>query len=510
MKKHSILLIISVVASCVAAYGFNVKDDLKRLDSMLDKSSEFVAAKEATVSSLERMLVTPGNPGSQKGALLEMLYEEYFTYRFDDARHALDQMKYAASQDRQVDIALQKARLYCTAGMFVEAKNTVDAALDTNSLNTSQKLLYYDVMQRYCGDYREFSSVGADARSELNASQAWYRNAMLRLLGPEEDQYKYVLMNLLYSEGTLADALNIASSLASACKPSDHEYALYTYFMGAICYDMGNVDDAIHWYVESAICDIQGAVKDNASLFSLAKILIGLGEENRAFRYTQVALEDALFYNARLRPFQIAAALPEIQNAYDARRDAQNRRNVIMLVLVSLLSAVIICALITVMRINAKRQQASRQLSAAEKDLSEAVEQLRLANNAKEEYLGLFLSMCSSYLEKLRKHMSMKEMEEELKVFYNTFDNAFLNLYPDFVNDFNSLLKEDDRIILKNDEILNTELRIFALIKLGITQSSHIASLLRYSVNTIYNYRAQVKKSALGDVETFEERVKNL
>lgn len=143
-------------------------------------------------------------------------------------------------------------------------------------------------------------------------------------------------------------------------------------------------------------------------------------------------------------------------------------------------------------------------------ELQHTLGELSEANAAKEEYLGLFLSMSSDYLGKLKKLYSREQMESELKTFYATFDNAFISLYPDFVEKFNSLLKPSEQIELKKDELLNTELRIFALIKLGITQSSHIAALLRYSVNTIYNYRAQIKNAALNDRDNFEEQVKKL
>ena len=151
-----------------------------------------------------------------------------------------------------------------------------------------------------------------------------------------------------------------------------------------------------------------------------------------------------------------------------------------------------------------------RSLETAENGLKETNLQLVEANAAKEEYLGLFLSMCSGYLDKLKKNLTRDQFAAELKNFYKTFDTSFLQLYPSFVEDFNALLQEDCRVALKEGELLNTELRIFALIKLGITQSSHIASLLRYSVNTIYNYRAQVKNAALENRENFEETVRKI
>ena len=164
----------------------------------------------------------------------------------------------------------------------------------------------------------------------------------------------------------------------------------------------------------------------------------------------------------------------------------------------------------TIEKKNIQLAESNKSIAQAENVLRQTNLALVEANAAKEEYLGLFLSMCSGYLDKLKKTLSREEYEAELKNFYKTFDRSFLSLYPTFVNDFNTLLKEDSRVALKDGELLNTELRIFALIKLGITQSSHIASLLRYSVNTIYNYRAQIKNAALSDRENFEDMVRNI
>ena len=159
---------------------------------------------------------------------------------------------------------------------------------------------------------------------------------------------------------------------------------------------------------------------------------------------------------------------------------------------------------------NSQLAEYTRSIESVEEDLKKTNLDLIEANAAKEEYLGLFLSMCSGYLDKLRKTLTREQYDAELKNFYKTFDTSFLSLYPTFVEDLNALLTEEGRIVVKEGELLNTELRIFALIKLGITQSSHIASLLRYSVNTIYNYRAQVKNAALSDRDNFEENVRKI
>ena len=280
----------------------------------------------------------------------------------------------------------------------------------------------------------------------------------------------------------------------------------------------------INWWTESALCDIRGAIKDNASLCSIAIKLSDPQDTDRAFRYINVSLDDALFYNAKLRKVQIASTLPWIIKTYTDSKELQSRDRTRYLVLTACIAFLLLvfCVFTVHLYMKGRRnaieiESKNRQLAEyyhsvidAEENLKQTNLDLVEANAAKEEYLGLFLSMCSGYLDKLKKNLTRDQFDAELKNFYKTFDTSFLSLYPTFVEDFNALLKEDSRVKIKDGELLSTELRIFALIKLGITQSSHIASLLRYSVNTIYNYRAQVKNAALESRENFEETVRKI
>ena len=231
-----------------------------------------------------------------------------------------------------------------------------------------------------------------------------------------------------------------------------------------------------------------------------------------------------MFYNAKLRKVQIASTMPLIEKAYiDAKEQQAKERSHYLFVTMVIAFFLLLVAMValnlhytgkskarTIETKNAQLAQSNASIAEAQETLRKTNLELVEANAAKEEYLGLYLSMCSGYLDKLKKTLPRDQYEAELKNFYKTFDTSFLQLYPSFVEDFNALLQEDCRVALKEGELLNTGLRIFALIKLGITQSSHIASLLRYSVNTIYNYRAQVKNSALSDRENFEETVKKI
>jgi hypothetical protein len=221
---------------------------------------------------------------------------------------------------------------------------------------------------------------------------------------------------------------------------------------------------------------------------------------------------------------QIASTLPWILKTYTDSKDIQNKDRTRYLILTTGIALLLLVICMAAVRLYMKGRKNAAEIESknlqlaeyynsvidAEENLKQTNLDLVEANAAKEEYLGLFLSMCSGYLDKLKKNLSRDQFDAELKNFYKTFDTSFLSLYPTFVEEFNALLREDSRIRLKDGELLSTELRIFALIKLGITQSSHIASLLRYSVNTIYNYRAQVKNAALENRENFEEMVRKI
>ena len=207
-------------------------------------------------------------------------------------------------------------------------------------------------------------------------------------------------------------------------------------------------------------------------------------------------MTDALFYNSNLRLNQIVRSLPYIEAAYSAQRDRTEKKLTVMLWIMICL-AVGLLVFVLMYQINNVR-------------LKKAIESLNEASAAKEAFLGLFLTMSSSNLDKLKPFLTRSQLEAEFKNFYNSFDTAFVQLYPNFVEEFNSLLKPEARITLKKGELLNTELRIFALVRLGVDKSSHIASLLRYSVNTIYNYRTQIRTAAINQDIPFEEQLNHL
>lgn len=522
----AVSIFLSISVSCADRNVSKYEAEFRRLDEMLDMSDEYLQMKLLRVGTIETMLESRGLTPMQQYNIYGQLYEEYKAFQFDKAIDAIDRQLALADEMRDRTLAedalIDKAGLLTVAGFYLEA-DRVFSSLDTLSLNFRQKTEWYDARQKFLYDYNEYVR-SSDFKVDDVDKIGYYRDMVLENTPADSQTNRQMRMMKLIEQGQYEIAYNENLKYIHTLRKDEHAYAIHTYWQGFICENLERTDEVIHWWTESAICDIKGAVKDNAALCSIAVKLNSPEDTDRAFKYIRISLDDALYFNAKLRKVQIASTMPWIQDAYEKSRMKQNQdRNMfltfalIALMLLSLVLIVLVRMYFKGRKSASEIQEQAKKLEEYNQSIVEAEEDLRKinlelteANTVKEEYLGLFLSMCSGYLDKLRKTISREQYETELKNFYKTFDTSFLSLYPTFVDDFNALLKEDCRIRPKHDDMLNTELRIFALIKLGITQSSHIASLLRYSVNTIYNYRAQIKNSVLEDRDDFEEKVKKI
>lgn len=526
MRRLVFILSAFLPVSCVSSYVHPCEEDLLRLDRALEEMDEYVAIKESRIATISEALDDPGLTLNQKYGVYGRLYEEYLPYQFDKALEMLGMQEEIALQMGDMSLkttaSLNKAFLFTTAGFFHEASEAF-AQLDTTSFDYQQKMIWYNARQKFLNDYHEYLRTSGLHVPDVEKIRS-YQNLILENTPENSTLNRHItIMHLIWAE-RWEEAYDENLRVIEGLNRKSRDYAVQTYWQGFICENLKRYEETIWWWVESAICDIQGAIKDNASLCSIAVNLTEPEDTDRAFRYIRLSLEDAVFYNAKLRKVQIASTMPWIEKAYIDAKDRQARivhKYLVITVVAALLLlgfAMIVVQLhfkgkktaMTIEKKNIQLAESNRSIAQAEDVLRQTNLALVEANAAKEEYLGLFLSMCSGYLDKLKKTISREQYEAELKNFYKTFDTSFLSLYPTFVEDFNALLKEECRVSVKDGGLLNTELRIFALIRLGITQSSHIASLLRYSVNTIYNYRAQIKNAALSDRENFEDMVRKI
>lgn len=508
-------------------------DDLQSLLLMLDRdlqqSGTYV---EDRLERIGRIHASQAVSDDEIYLKNRRLYEEFYPFQFDSAYHYLNRNLHLAEtmQDKvlKAETSVEMAMLFTIAGMYLEAKEILAAGIDTVALDKERLLRYYWVQNRFNRDFSE-NSKSSSTQAQVRGRLSWYRERLFDELPQNSNERLSLEVSKALDEKRFEYADSVNMLLLGRVEKFSHPYAMHAYDQALIDWALGR-ESFRSWYTLSAISDTRSAVKDNASIASLARQLFVDEDVERAFRYITASMEDAIYYNAKLRPWQIAQIMPLIENKYAAEAESADRLRWTLTIFLGVASVVILFFAMTIYDTYRKMRKKAEELKEANERLSELNTAVTEANSVKEEYIAMLLSMCSDYIDKLEdmqqdikrrltvgmeaellKELSAsKLMKQELENFYNTFDATFLRLYPDFVEEFNQLLREEERIILPKAGLLNTELRIFALIRLGITDSSRIAVLLRYSVQTIYNYRMRMKKRSNYEREDFEKRLRTI
>ncbi|MBO4475276.1 MAG: hypothetical protein J5737_00940 [Bacteroidales bacterium] len=536
MRLRSFVLIIVAVSlsSCGrVSLSSHVKDSLEELDGYVASRPVYDARKKGRLDALRKQLGASRDPVRRMDICRE-LADEYFAYSFDSTlfyiKECLDMAEASGDKDRYDDASISLGHLYAKSGHFMEAHQRLYDMIDGTKLPAHLKSKYiytlYDFSRDLSGNSGMVEQLSIPDRSV-------YRNELYSLLPSDSPTRMHVMLDALMQDGRLNSADSLGRILIGHTDPNSHEYAIYAYEMSVIAEQQGRQEERMDWLVKSAECDIINSVKDYASLTVIAQILLPT-DLDRSFKYLRIAQEDALAYNAKLRPWQISQFFMEIENAYSERQN-QDRRNLkgaslllaVLTLILSLLAVSLISRSKKLSRTRAQLEESNTKIAMNNITLNDLNSRLLKADKVKEDLIIGFLHRLSvqiagqkaedSRLRNLLKQGRSAELlreldlstraEKNLKEYYRIFDATFLGLYPDFVEQFNELLKEDARFHPKEGQ-LNTELRVFALIRLGIDDSRDIASILHYSLSTIYNYKVSVKNSCTGDRDTFEERVK--
>lgn len=286
----------------------------------------------------------------------------------------------------------------------------------------------------------------------------------------------------------------------------------------------------IYYLAQTALIDLNASVREYAALQKLARLVYQQGDPERAYNYVSCSMKDAVACNARLRFLEVTEFYPIIDKAYSDKKAQEKRLGRILTLSITGLAVCLILLAFYLYHGLRKLSLMRKNLSKSNKKLVALNQQLQQTGKIKEVYIARYLDRCVSYLDKLEQYRRSLEklamasriedlfkairstdfLREERKNFYNEFDKSFLELFPNFIHDFNNLLNEDGKIEPKPGEILNTELRIFALIRLGVTDANRIAHFLGYSLATVYNYRSKIRNKAKGDKDNFEQEVMSL
>lgn len=543
MKNRYLLFVISLLFCCLLQAQEKIDSLLVVLDRTIENTTQYEQARLKRIDQIKEYSRTRKSTSpSEEYQINQQLFDEYEAYICDSARHYINRNIEIALQHNNQDwldeAKLKKASILGKTGLYAEGVALLKS-IDSKQLSREQLIEYYITFEDIYLYYAEYA-MDDEYQIEYLNNLYTYRDSVLQMV--EEGSYQYVIAYTpeLLQQGRGEEAIEMLEAYQQKLSPDTRDYAVVTSILAFIYQSTGQREKQKEYLIKSAIADIRGVVKENNSLRALAELLYEEGQLQRADVYMKRSMEDANFYNARLRNVQASRMLPVIDHAYQVEKQKHQQVLQIFLVVTSLLTLFLACAVWYVIRQVKKLARARQDLLAMNEELKllnerlievnqrqhETNNSLTEANHIKEEYVGRFMGLCSTYIDKLEGYRRMlnkqaasgkveelyktlkssRFIDEELKEFYQNFDNSFLSIFPDFVKRFNELLPEEERIIPKQDERLTTELRIFALIRLGITDSAKIAGFLRYSITTIYTYRSKLKNRSLCR-DNFEEEV---
>lgn len=542
--KFLYLWFIFLAIPCSLSARDNQTDSLIRLvDKAVSHSGEYIAQKEKRITLLRSQLRKAHDGQAAYNAAFR-LYEEYKPFINDSAIYYLNRciaLATASGNRRRVNLCRSWLALRCSnTGMYNEALAILEQT-NADEMDEKGRGVYYFAYVHVYGELAYYTRLSG-MRRRYEAEQARYRRLMFDAL-PRYDNNRMQIEELtLMNEGRNRQSKAVNDEWLRHVPEGSHVYALVALYRYLEYKNVGDSTRMMQWLARSVLADIRNGVLDQGSMWEMANQLMVRGDVDRAYRYISFTSDCAGRFGSRQRLSQISPLLSTIANQYKAESEQNYHRLMMTLGVVTVLMLLV---LVLYYYANRQRQhlaavrddlkQSNEQLSVLNRQLSSLNDRLRDsnlklsdANRVKEEYVGRFMRMCSIYVDRfdsMRKRVNrlvkagrydeLKELtrstepkEQDLDELYVNFDTAFLHLFPNFVDCFNELLRPEEQVQLTGKERLNTTVRIFALIRLGIDDSSKIAEFLHYSANTIYNYRARVKNGARVDRDTFEERVK--
>lgn len=549
MKKILSLIYILCFSALTSSFAQNknIKDLYEQLDQAIEQSQYYINQKESRITKIKKQS-RQGHTPQQLLTAYYKLYEEYKAYQSDSSIYYIHQaIDLAKRNNMKSDITKLRSLLalqYSTSGAFTEALHVLQS-IDKKTLNNSNKKDYYMAFYHVYGELG-FTNINIDTElsQEFYSKQNCYRDTLFSILSPNSEDYLMRKEVLLTSQNKLKEALKINDIRLSKCKKESHEYGIVAYYRYLIYRSLKDEDMVKYWLLQSAICDVKCAINDQASLWILAEILSKEKDVERSYKYINFSWKANKKFCTRIRSWQISPVLGTIDHNYQAELKKANHRLIFAIICVSLLVSAL--ALLTfyvnkqksylsnarneLKKTNTQLEELNNKLSSTNGMLKASNDKLNESNGVKEEYIGQFLGACSHYIDKLDKmRLNVNKMvknkqynelysmtkssevkEQELEELYANFDKVFLNLFPNFVEDLNGLLKEECQIHLSSPNKLSAIVRVFALIRLGIDDSTKIAEFLHYAVNTIYNYRAKLRNGALNDRNEFEKKVREL
>lgn len=502
---------------------------LKELDAVIAQKDIYKLPKEKELSDF-RMRLNKSKDNRQKYDLCNKLFSGYLHYQADSAltyvEKKLKLLPLLNDPLLEQELIINHAEVMGVMGMYSWAEELL-SQVKPETLTPDLLGYYYRTVRANYGWFADYL-VNKELEDIYKGKAHIYRDSIMLTTSPGID-HDIVAAEKLMVEGETDKALEMLNRLSDD-NPDLRQQAFINYTLAEVYELMGEVDEQIYRLALTAIADLKFGTREYASLQKLAYLLYDRGDVDRAYKYLTCSMDDAVACNARLRFSEVTEFFPIVDKAYKLKEERNRMISNGLLICVSFLSLALIAGVFWLYRWNKKLTGMRLNLSKANEQLLLVNEELAQTGKIKEVYIAHYLDRCVAYLDKLEAYRrslaklamssriddlfkaikSEQFIRDERKQFYHEFDKSFLDLFPNFIDSFNALLVEEGRVYPKSHELLTTELRIFALIRLGVTDSNSIAHFLGYSLATIYNYRSKIRNRAKGSKDSFEQDVMNL
>lgn len=545
--KRSLLYILFLLLPTTLSAGSKTQQLRQKLDNLLEQRDALIDNKNNDINRLKKHLTTSSNT-LKRLQTYEQLFEEYYVFQFDSAMTYLNKGIKLALETQNTyyynSNVIRKAELLSIGGLYSEAVQEIEQ-VDTTALDKAQRFEYYFSLFRIHTYWADFCNDKTYTPIHRSKAKNYLKKAM-PFCDETDKSYEYYCGE--YCVFVQNDPLSARSHYIKAIKqlpPTSRFYAMSCFALSGSYANEGNTNKQEEFLLLSSIADVENCTMENFALQNLAMYIFEHNKDDLDYaqRYIQTALEDAHFYNNRLRIIEISSKLPVIVSSYQQTLNQRNKVQMTAIIVISLLLLFLLFAVFYIVkqtkRLSLQQQELQKnnnqlsELNTQQKELNTQLHDLNAllvdTNRKRERLAKLYIDLCAKYIARLKKQQTLVKRkikanqtsellsqlsserlsEEDAATFLSRFDKAFLDLYPGFTEKLNNLLVPEGRIQNKSTDELTTEQRIMALIRLGVKESAEIADLLFYSPQTIYNYRSVLKGKAINK-ENFEEEVMKL
>ncbi|RYY36784.1 MAG: tetratricopeptide repeat protein [Sphingobacteriaceae bacterium] len=538
MKLKGYLLLIVILLFADVSNAQQVNDSLfNKLNQILANKEVYIQQKQNRINSLRLQLAATTAP-RDKYTLYQKLYEEYKTFSYDSsytyAKHLQVTAKHLGDERLIASAKMRMAFTLLSSGLFKETLETLNS-VNAKPLPDNDKVEYYFLKARSYFDLSDYNR-NRDFSAIYDPKGIACIDSAIALSKP--GSYNYLELKGLKDlrTGDYADGEKTYRALLAIRELTPHQFAINACCLSYIYETKGPHEKSVELLIRAAISDVESATKETVASYKLADVLFKKGDIEHAYIYIKQAMDEATFYGALHRQVKISAILPIIEAQWINQIERQKTILYIYSAIITLLVvAVVVFAVIIFRQLKKIRiadkiiQEANINLQESNRTLEEVNKKLSVANTIKNEYIGYYFNINSIYIDKLEnfkksldKKLASKRYEDAIQAvnnlnleaerseLFHTFDKVFLRLFPDFIERFNSFFKPEDKMVIPKDELLNTELRIFALIRMGIHDNDRISKILGYSVNTIYSYKNRIKTRSVIPNDEFEDRIMDI